>query len=51
MPSPPTITRSPFYVAAPLSSFDETIRNGEEISIEERDGREVKYVNGRLVTL
>lgn len=41
----------PFYVAAPLSTFDETIRNGQEIDIEERDGREVKYVNGRLVTL
>ncbi len=40
----------PFYVAAPLSSFDESIRSGEEISIEERDGKEVKYVNGRLVT-
>jgi methylthioribose-1-phosphate isomerase len=40
----------PFYVAAPLSSFDQGIRNGEEISIEERDGREVKYVNGRLIT-
>jgi methylthioribose-1-phosphate isomerase len=40
----------PFYVAAPLSSFDESIKNGEEISIEERDGKEVKYVNGRLVT-
>ena len=40
----------PFYVAAPLSSFDESIRSGEEISIEERDGREVKYVNGRLIT-
>ncbi len=41
----------PFYVAAPLSSFDERIANGEEINIEERDGREVKYVNGRLITL
>ncbi len=40
----------PFYVAAPLSSFDESIKSGEEISIEERDGKEVKYVNGRLVT-
>jgi methylthioribose-1-phosphate isomerase len=40
----------PFYVAAPLSSFDDSIRNGDEIHIEERDGREVKYVNGRLVT-
>ncbi len=41
----------PFYVAAPLSSFDQNIKNGEEISIEERDGREVKYVNGRLITV
>jgi methylthioribose-1-phosphate isomerase len=40
----------PFYVAAPLSTFDNSIRSGEEISIEERDGREVKYVNGRLIT-
>lgn len=41
----------PFYVAAPLSTFDGNIKNGEEIDIEERDGREVKYVNGRLITL
>ena len=41
----------PFYVAAPLSTFDESIKNGGEIDIEERDGREVKYVNGRLVTV
>jgi methylthioribose-1-phosphate isomerase len=40
----------PFYVAAPLSSFDESIKSGEEIGIEEREGKEVKYVNGRLVT-
>ncbi|OPY58327.1 MAG: Methylthioribose-1-phosphate isomerase [Syntrophorhabdaceae bacterium PtaU1.Bin034] len=40
----------PFYVAAPLSSFDENTKNGDEISIEERDEREVKYVNGRLIT-
>jgi methylthioribose-1-phosphate isomerase len=40
----------PFYVAAPLSSFDETTRNGREISIEERHGSEVKYVHGRLIT-
>jgi methylthioribose-1-phosphate isomerase len=42
--------RVPFYVAAPLSSFDETKRSGDEIGIEERDGKEVKYVNGRLIT-
>jgi methylthioribose-1-phosphate isomerase len=40
----------PFYVAAPLSSFDNEIRSGEEIGIEERDAREAKYVNGRLIT-
>jgi methylthioribose-1-phosphate isomerase len=40
----------PFYVAAPLSSFDESIKNGDEITIEERDGREVKYIHGRLIT-
>jgi len=31
----------PFYVAAPLSTFDRNIRNGEEIKIEERDMEEV----------
>jgi methylthioribose-1-phosphate isomerase len=41
----------PFYVAAPLSSFDETIRSGEDIRIEERNGKEVKYVNGHLITM
>jgi methylthioribose-1-phosphate isomerase len=40
----------PFYVAAPLSTFDETIKNGDEIAIEERDGKEVKYVHGKLIT-
>jgi methylthioribose-1-phosphate isomerase len=41
--------RIPFYVAAPLSTFDEGIRRGEEISIEERGGNEVKVVRGRLI--
>jgi methylthioribose-1-phosphate isomerase len=31
----------PFYVAAPLSTFDRTIEKGEEIPIEERDASEV----------
>jgi len=39
----------PFLVAAPLSSFDEGIRTGKEISIEERGGEEVKVVRGRLI--
>jgi len=31
----------PFYVAAPLSTFDRTIETGEEIPIEERAPEEV----------
>jgi len=41
--------RVPFYVAAPLSSFDRDIKSGEEVNIEERGGREVTYVHGRLI--
>jgi methylthioribose-1-phosphate isomerase len=43
--------RIPFYVAAPLSTFDKNIKNGASIEIEERDGREVKYLRGNLLTL
>ncbi len=32
----------PFFVAAPLSTFDTTARSGSEIPIEERDGKEVQ---------
>lgn len=38
----------PFYVAAPLSSFDPNIRSGEEIPIEERSPDEILYVRGEL---
>lgn len=31
----------PFYVAAPLSTFDNNIKNGDEIEIEERSEKEV----------
>lgn len=31
----------PFYIAAPVSTFDLTIESGKEIPIEQRDGREV----------
>ena len=41
----------PFFVAAPVSTFDRKIDNGTYIPIEERDGREVKYINGRPLTL
>jgi len=36
----------PFYVAAPLSTFDLRIKSGDEIPIEERKGEEVLYVRG-----
>ncbi|ATW24613.1 S-methyl-5-thioribose-1-phosphate isomerase [Candidatus Formimonas warabiya] len=38
----------PFYVAAPLSTFDFTLCSGDEIPIEERDGKEVREVFGHL---
>ncbi len=37
----------PFYVLAPVSSFDFTIKNGNEIKIEERDELEVLEINGK----
>ena len=39
----------PFYVAAPLSTFDLTIGRGEEIPIEERDSREVTHPFGKQI--
>jgi S-methyl-5-thioribose-1-phosphate isomerase len=36
----------PFYVAAPVSTFDMKIKNGKEIPIEERDEDEVLFVGG-----
>jgi methylthioribose-1-phosphate isomerase len=35
----------PFYIAAPISTFDFNIDNGEQIPIEERDKREVTHIN------
>ncbi|HCN58480.1 MAG TPA: S-methyl-5-thioribose-1-phosphate isomerase [Exiguobacterium sp.] len=37
----------PFYVAAPLSTFDFTSLSGDEIEIEERDAREVTQLAGK----
>ncbi|MFZ2959838.1 MAG: S-methyl-5-thioribose-1-phosphate isomerase [Candidatus Ozemobacteraceae bacterium] len=34
----------PFYVAAPISTFDLTIEKGEDIEIEERDHREITHL-------
>lgn len=43
--------RLPFYAAAPLSSFDFSLRNGEEIPIEERPAEEVRQAGGCPITL
>ncbi|MEL7566318.1 MAG: S-methyl-5-thioribose-1-phosphate isomerase [Dehalobacterium sp.] len=36
----------PFYVAAPVSTFDLTLKSGEEIPIEERNAQEVREIFG-----
>lgn len=41
----------PFYVAAPLSTFDFNLKSGEEIPIEERHPDEVRKIRGKLITL
>jgi len=40
-----------FYVVAPSSSIDKDISTGKEIKIEQRDEDEVKYINGKPITL
>jgi len=40
----------PFYVAAPRSTFDFSIRSGKEIVVEERDADEVHYIGNVRVT-
>jgi len=39
----------PFYVAAPLSTFDFTLADGDGIPIEERPAAEVREIAGRLI--
>lgn len=41
--------RIPFYVAAPLSTFDLSLADGTEIPIEQRDAREVTHIYGMPV--
>jgi methylthioribose-1-phosphate isomerase len=41
----------PFYVAAPLSTFDFSLRTGAQIPIEERPAEEVREVSGCAITL
>jgi len=42
--------RVPFYVAAPVSTFDPSLANGDAIPIEERDASEVTHPGGRRLT-
>jgi methylthioribose-1-phosphate isomerase len=37
----------PFYVAAPISTLDLTLKTGEEIPIEERDSKEVTHIGNQ----
>jgi methylthioribose-1-phosphate isomerase len=41
----------PFYIAAPTSTIDLKIENGDEIPIEERDEKEIKEIKGIKITL
>jgi methylthioribose-1-phosphate isomerase len=43
--------RIPFYIAAPVATFDRLSESGSCIPIEERDGNEVKYLQGKLLTV
>lgn len=36
----------PFYIAAPLSTFDDNIKEGKDIPIEERSEDEILYISG-----
>jgi methylthioribose-1-phosphate isomerase len=42
--------RIPFYVAAPLSTFDPALASGDLIPIEEREAAEVTHPGGRRLT-
>lgn len=39
----------PFYIAAPLSTIDTSIKTGDEIVIEERSHEEVTHINGKII--
>lgn len=42
--------RIDFYIAAPFSTFDFSIKDGRSIPVEERDGDEVRKIKGRLIS-
>ena len=39
----------PFYIVAPISTFDFRIKSGKDIPIEERDGDEVRSALGKMI--
>ncbi len=39
----------PFYVAAPISTFDIKMKNGNSIPIEERNPREITHFSGKMI--
>jgi len=39
----------PFYIAAPISTIDMSLKSGEEIPIEERDPKEVTQILGKKI--
>lgn len=39
----------PFYIAAPLSTIDTSIKTGDDIVIEERSREEVTHINGKII--
>ncbi len=41
----------PFYVAAPVSTFDLFLKSGKEIPIEQREKDEVRLIRGRSITV
>lgn len=41
--------RIPFYVVAPVSSFDLRLKSGKDIPIEQRDPREVREIFGKQI--
>jgi methylthioribose-1-phosphate isomerase len=43
--------RIPFYVAAPFSTFDMSLKDGSGIEIEQRCHDEVRKIGGRLITV
>ena len=41
--------RIPFYIVAPVSTFDLSLKSGKDIPIEERDADEVRMISGKRI--